>query len=107
WRRVTSAEYVRSDRMNTRDFIANRVLPYSNQQVSTTFGGPIRRDRIHFFGAYEYERGPRTYTYTSPSPSFNVDQEFPTRVHKVLGRVDAQFTPQTRLSTRVSYFHNL
>ena len=103
----TFGGYFRDDRFNAEDFITHRVLPYSNQQVSTTFGGPIRRDRIHFFGAYEYEREPKTYTYTSPYPSFNIDQEFPTRVHKVLGRVDAQFTPQTRLSARVSYFHNL
>ncbi|OFW01278.1 MAG: hypothetical protein A3I61_15380 [Acidobacteria bacterium RIFCSPLOWO2_02_FULL_68_18] len=98
--------YFRSDDFNAKDFITRRVLPYSNQQVSTTVGGPIRRDRVHFFGAYEYEREPKTYTYTSPYPSFNIDQEFPTRVHKVLGRIDAQFTPQTRLSGRVSYFNN-
>src|SRR6185436_12772964 len=99
--------YFRDDKFNSKDFLTHNVLPYSNQQTSATLGGPIRRDRIHFFGAYEYEREPKTYTYTSPYPSFNIDQEFPTRVHKVLGRVDAQFTPQTRLSARVSYFHNL
>jgi carboxypeptidase family protein/TonB-dependent receptor-like protein len=102
----TFGGYFRNDRFNAKDFITNRVLPYSNQQMSTTFGGPIQRDRIHFFGAYEYEREPKTYTFTSPYPEFNIDQEFPTKVHKVLGRVDYQFTPQTRLSARVSYFNN-
>jgi carboxypeptidase family protein/TonB-dependent receptor-like protein len=102
----TFGGYFRNDRFNAKDFITNRVLPYSNQQVSTTLGGPIQRDRIHFFGAYEYEREPKTYTFTSPYPEFNIDQEFPTKVHKVLGRVDYQFTPQTRLSARVSYFNN-
>ena len=102
----TFGGYFRHDRFNAKDFITNRVLPYSNQQVSTTFGGPIRRDRIHFFAAYEYEREPKTYTFTSPYPSFNIDQEFPTKVHKALGRLDYQFTPQTRLSSRVSYFNN-
>ena len=103
----TFGGYFRNDRFNAKDFVTNRVLPYSNQQMSTTFGGPIRRDRMHFFGAYEYEREPKTYTYTSPYPAFNLDQEFPTKVHKVLGRLDAQFTPQTRLSARVSYFNNI
>ena len=103
----TFGGYFRNDRFNAKDHITNRVLPYSNQQVSTTFGGPIRRDRIHFFGAYEYEREPKTYTYTSPYPAFNIDQEFPTKVHKVLGRLDAQFTPQIRLSARASYFNNI
>jgi hypothetical protein len=102
----TFGGYFRNDKFNAEDFITNRVLPYSNQQMSTTFGGPIQRDRIHFFGAYEYEREPKTYTFTSPYPEFNIDQEFPTKVHKVLGRVDYQFTPQTRLSARVSYFNN-
>ena len=99
--------YFRNDKFNAKDHITNRVLDYSNQQVSLTFGGPIRRDRVHFFGAYEYEREPKTYTYTSPYPSFNVDQVFPSRVHKMMGRVDYQFTSQTRLSVRVSGYNNL
>jgi hypothetical protein len=103
----TFGGYFRDDRFNAKDFIRDRVLPYSNQQLSTTFGGPIRRDRMHFFGAYEFEHEPKTYTFTSPYPAFNIDQEFPTKVHKALGRLDAQFTPQTRLSARVSYFNNL
>ena len=103
----TFGGYFRDDRFNAEDFITNRVLPYSNQQLSTTFGGPIRRDRMHFFGAYEFEHEPKTYTFTSPYPAFNIDQEFPTKVHKALGRLDAQFTPQTRLSARVSYFNNI
>jgi hypothetical protein len=49
----TVGGFFRHDNFNAEDFIEKRVLPYSNQQVSTTFGGPIRRDRIHFFGAYE------------------------------------------------------
>lgn len=102
----TVAGYFRHDKLNSEDFISNRVLPYSNQQVSTTFGGPIRRDRIHFFAAYEYEHEPKTYAYNSPYPAFNIDQEFPTQVHKTLGRFDYQFTPQTRASARVSYFRN-
>ncbi|MBI4888437.1 MAG: TonB-dependent receptor [Acidobacteria bacterium] len=99
--------YFRDDKFNSEDFISHRVLPYSNQQTSATFGGPIRKDRVHFFGAYEFEREPKTYVYTSPYAAFNVDRKFPTHVHKLLGRLDAQFTPQTRLSVRVSGFNNL
>jgi hypothetical protein len=99
--------YFRNDKFNAADHITNRVLDYSNQQVSLTFGGPIRQDRIHFFGAYEYEREPKTFYYTTPWPSFNIDQEFPSRVHKLLGRLDYQFTTQSRLSARVSHYDNL
>ena len=40
----TIGGYFRDDRFNSKDFITDTVLPYSNQQVSTTFGGPIRRE---------------------------------------------------------------
>jgi hypothetical protein len=103
----TLGSYFRSDTFNATDFIENRVLPYSNQQVSGTFGGPIVKNRVHFFGSYEYEREPKTFTYNSPYPSFNIDQHFPSRVHKVLGRLDYQFTPQTRLSVRGSGYNTL
>ena len=58
--------YFRDDRFNSADFIQNRVLPYSNQQFSVTYGGPVVRDRIHYFANFEYEREPYTRTHTSP-----------------------------------------
>src|SRR5437899_933406 len=103
----TFAGYFRNDTFNAADFVAKRVLPYSNQQLSGTLGGPIVKDRVHFFGSYEYEREPRTYTYNSPYPAFNVDVNFPSRVHKALGRLDYQFTPATRLSVRGSGYNTL
>src|SRR3989454_8349873 len=103
----TLVGYFRSDKFNAADFVAQRVLPYSNQQLSATFGGPIIKDRLHFFGSYGYTHEPNTYTYNSPYPAFNVDVHFPTRVHTVLGRVDYQFSTATRLSVRGSGFNNL
>src|SRR3989442_12770419 len=89
------------------DFVAKRVLPYSKQQLSGTLGGPIVKDRVHFFGSYEYEHEPKTYTYNSPYPAFNVDVHFPTRIHKFLGRLDYEFSLATRLHVRASRFNNL
>jgi hypothetical protein len=103
----TVAGYFRNDAFNAADFVAKRVLPYSNQQLSGTLGGPIVKDRVHFFGSYEYEREPKTYSYNGPYPSFNVDVKFPSRVHKVLGRFDYQFSSATRLSVRASGYNNL
>jgi len=99
--------YFRDDKFNAEDFIQHAVLPYSNQQVSTTIGGPIRKDRIHFFGAYEFEREPKTYIFNSQYAFFNINQEFPTHTHKALGRLDYQFTPQSRLSVRVSRYQTI
>ena len=50
----------------------NRVVPFSNQQVSVAVGGPILRDRLHYFGNFEYDRTPKTSIWNTPFPAFNV-----------------------------------
>ncbi len=96
----TFSGYFRSDKFNAADPIAGYVLPYSNQAVSTTFGGPIQRDRLHYFAYYEYEREPKTFTHPTPFPTFNVDLQG-TRIGHTPGvRVDYQRSLNTRLSFR-------
>jgi Carboxypeptidase regulatory-like domain len=94
--------YFRSDSFNAADPVAHRVLPYSDQQLSGTFGGPIVRDKIHFFANYEYERNPQTKVYTTPYPRFNTDLFATDQQHTGAGRVDAQMSSRTRLSGRYS-----
>jgi hypothetical protein len=97
--------YFRDDKFNEADFVVNRVLPYSDQQVGTTFGGPIKRDRIHFFGDYEYERQPQSITFTSPYPAFNIpDLLAVTRQDKMAARGDGQINNTTRLILRSTYW---
>ncbi len=96
--------YFRDDRFNAADHIQGRVLPYSNQQFSSTFGGPIRRDRIHYFVNYEYEREPQTITFDSPYPEFNIDFPNTRRQHSGGGKGDVQFSPQIRLSARIQVY---
>src|SRR5882672_2059604 len=103
----TVGGYFRSDKFNSEDFIAHRVLPYSNQQTSGTLGGPIVKDRVHFFASYGFEREPKTYTYNSPYAAFNIDQQFTNHTHTVLGRLDYQFTSSTRLSVRGSGYNTM
>src|SRR2546428_5836805 len=50
----------RDSKFNAEDPVLHRVLPYSNQQISGTVGGPIVLNKLHFFGNYEYERQPLT-----------------------------------------------
>src|SRR4029434_9443610 len=83
----TFGGYFRNDKFNAPDFIAHRVLPYSNQQISGTVGGPIVRARIHFFGSYGVAREPQTFIYNGPYPAFNIDQHFTSHSHPVLGRL--------------------
>ena len=89
----TFSGFFRDDSMNAKDHIQNRVLPYSNQNYSGTFGGPIIRDRMHFFGNWEYEREPSTVTFSSRYPSFNPDLTATRTEHKAGPKVDWQFTP--------------
>ena len=97
--------YFRNDRFNAPDFIEKRVVPYSDQQLSGTFGGPIRKDRVHYFVNYEYEREPQTYSYSSPYPLFNIDQTAPREEHKGGVRLDVQLALQTRLMVRGNKYY--
>jgi hypothetical protein len=76
------------------------VLPYSNQTMSWTYGGPIKKDKIHFFGNYDFSHQPATYPYNTPYPSFNLDQQFTTWDKKGGGRLDFQLSQQAHLAIR-------
>jgi hypothetical protein len=65
------AGYFRDSSLMAADPVAHEVLPYSNQQLSMTYGGPIRKDRLHFFFDYEYEREPQSAFYNTPVAAFN------------------------------------
>jgi hypothetical protein len=102
----TFSGYFRDDKFNAKDPVTKTVLPYQNQQVSTTFGGPIVRDRIHYFLSYEYEREPQTYVYATPYPKFNGTLTGTRRQDTEMGRFDFQFNPKMRLSLRGNRYDN-
>lgn len=95
--------YFRDDRFNAADFVAGEVLPYSNQQVGGSVGGPVIQNRIHYFATYEFEREPNTII-AQPAPyggqRLTFDSE--TKVHNFLGRADIQFGSKDHLMVRGS-----
>src|SRR5205807_3288591 len=95
--------YFRSDQFNAEDPVAHVVLPYSNQQVGGSFGGPIVKDRLHYFASYEYEREPNTIV-TSPTqlPGQSFTNSSKTTQKSVMGRLDDQISANHRVSARVS-----
>jgi hypothetical protein len=99
--------YFRSDKFNAADPVAQSVLPYSDQQLSVTFGGPIIKDRFHYFGSFEYEREPQTYLYNTPYPHFNGSLTGTRTERKEIARFDYQFSPKTRLTVRGTRYDNL
>jgi carboxypeptidase family protein len=97
--------FFRDDKLNAADKVAKRVLPYSNQQIGATFGGPIVRDKMHYFASYEYEREPGTFfsnPATLPGQSFTVP--YKNGQKSFLARVDNQLTNTQRLSVRASWW---
>ena len=76
-----------------------------NQQVGGSIGGPISRDRTHYFVAYEYEREPNTI-FTSPTRLPNQSWSFPAKrqENSLLGRFDHDFSASDHLSVRISYY---
>ncbi len=95
--------FFRNDKLNAADPVANQVLPYSNQQAGGAVGGPVIRDKLHYFVSYEYEREPATI-FTKPAalggPSLSFDTQ--TRQNLYLGRGDWQISPRNSLSVRAS-----
>ena len=89
--------YFRDDSLNAEDHVLNRVLPYSNQQYSMTAGGPILRNKLHFFGDFQYDREPRSSVWNTRYPEFNIELNGK-NTRKMGGvRVDYQLSPNTRL----------
>ncbi len=65
-------EFLRNDRLDTRNFFASNVLPLKQNQFGGTAGGPIKRDRLFFFAYYEGYRNRQGVTTSAIVPS---DQE--------------------------------
>ncbi len=87
----------RDDRFNASNPVLNRVVPFKNQQFASSFGGPIRLDKLHFFAFQEYERAPKTEVWNTPFPRFNVALDGTSTVKHEGLRFDYQLSPQTRL----------
>jgi hypothetical protein len=99
------AGYFRHDKFMAADPVADRVLPFQEQQVTGAFGGPILQDRAHFFANMEYDRTPFTQTFTSPFPGLNKDVSATETLRTGGGRVDVELNPSNRLAFRVMNYH--
>jgi hypothetical protein len=87
----------RDDSFNGEDPVTGLVLPMNNQQYSTAIGGPIVRDRLHYFGNFEYERFPQTAIWNTPFPAFNVPISGKDTIKMGGGRLDYQLSPNNRI----------
>jgi hypothetical protein len=77
-----------------------------NMRYGGTLGGPILRDRMHYFISYEKQDRDegRSYNYvTRPDLSFTVAQV--TRMQNFLGRIDHQINSNNHYSIRYLWDH--
>ena len=100
--------FFRSDKWNAADPVANKVLPYQNQQIGGSLGGPVVKDKVHYFASYEYEREPGTIS-SSPSniqvagqPAITFELPYKNGQKSLLARVDDQLSAKDRLTIRGS-----
>src|SRR6478609_1237645 len=47
-------DFLRNDDLNARDFFAQTRAPYKSNQFGGTFGGPLIKNRLFFFAAYQH-----------------------------------------------------
>jgi len=92
----------RDTRFNAENPVLRRVVPIDNQQLAFTLGGPLRRDLLHYFGHFEYEREPRTAVWNTPFPAFNAELDGKHTIKMGGVRLDYQLSPQTRLMGKYS-----
>lgn len=97
--------YFRNSVFNADDSVAHRLLPFSDQQFGGTFGGPILKNKLFFFFAYEGERQPNTI-FDVPTGfgglSYSFNNEL--RTNTYLLHTDYQISGTHRLSVRASGF---
>jgi Carboxypeptidase regulatory-like domain/TonB dependent receptor len=86
---------------------ANRDKPDTqNMRYGATIGGPIVRDKLHYFVSYEKQDRDegRSYSYTTrPDKSFSTVQS--TRMQNLMGRVDHQLNAANTYSVRFLWDH--
>jgi hypothetical protein len=97
--------YFRNDFFNAADPIEQKVLPYSDEQFGGTVGGPIKKDKLFYFGSYEGEHQPNTvvlkpYGFTSVYPTYTHSDNVST--DEYLSHFDYLVGPNDRISLRAS-----
>src|SRR6267378_3510454 len=95
--------FFRSDKFNAADPVVGRVLPYSNQQVGGSAGGPIVRDKAHYFVTYEFERQPDTFVFEPPGYARTFAVPTKREKHSAMSRGDYNINSKHRLMVRYTY----
>jgi len=96
--------YFRNDAFNAADPIVHSVTALSDQQFGGTFGGPIKKDKLWYFGSYEGEHQSSTVPTTPIATNVPIVVPQTITVNEYLGRGDWQPTQKDRLFLRGNGF---
>ena len=94
--------FFRNDAFNARSWFTDRVEPFKDTQIGGSIGGPIIRDKLHFFFNWESERRPNTLPIRNGIAVF--DTTYKNDFNRDVGvvRLDYQMMPEHRLAVRVA-----
>jgi hypothetical protein len=97
--------FVRNDRFDAKNFFTGQVSPFDEKQSGFTLGGPILKDRAHFFGAYEFQKRNITARPNTGIARYDVDVDAGIRRKLPSIRADVQLTQNHRAFARTSIYY--
>jgi hypothetical protein len=97
--RGSAFAFFQDEKLSSRDYFAEKQdlaeAPTMQRQWGGTLGGPILRDRMHFFGSLErVEIDGGTTIQIPPRPEYNRTDFEETRVWNTFARLDHQLNPR-------------
>lgn len=96
--------YFRNDAFNAADPIVHTVTALSDQQFGGTMGGPIKKDKMWYFGSYEGEHQSSSVPTTPVATNIPIVAPQTITVNEYLGRGDWQPTEKDRIFLRGNGF---
>ena len=101
--------FLRDDAFDQPNAFATGKVPFRQQQFGGTLGGPIIKDRVHYFGSYERQIYDDVVTVNVPAfvvplmkdPRTEVPRGL--RQHNVFGKVTATLSPRHYVSATGMY----
>lgn len=104
----TGYYFGRDDALNARNAFQRSKPVYNQKRTGGSVGGPIQRNRTHFFGAYEYTSVDKQSIIALPASNPFANQEngvFPaeSREHMAVGKVDHRFTDRASAFLRYAF----
>jgi Carboxypeptidase regulatory-like domain/TonB dependent receptor len=103
---ATTFGYFRSDKFgDAPNFFTGEVSPFGQDQLGVNAGGPVIRDKLFYFGSFEYQQQSLTTRPNTRIPEFDVDVSQDRKRYYTTARLDQQLGGKQRLFLRGSAFN--